>query len=123
MPIPIEKVDNDGFSDNANTFCLNGHIETPAVKTYVLLEKAPFDFDIVGLTTLSPTGTIASLDIEIDDTNVTGITAVDATAVQQTDLASGANSVAADSRVTLVVNTNGGTPSGDFSFTLECIKT
>lgn len=88
--------DGDGIVD-----MIVGFLEDAKVKTYPLVGSAKYPFTINDITTDCVSGSITEFDVEIDGTDVTGLAAIDATTTEQTDTASGANTVSAGGRVTL----------------------
>lgn len=93
-----------------------------SAQVYVLVQSAPFPFDIVSITHQLRVGTDITFDLEIDGVDVTGIAAQTATTSEATDAATGANSVPVGGRVTLNVTGITGSPE-DFGFSMEIVRT
>lgn len=98
---------------------INGHIETVAVKTYVLELKAPTAYTISSLTHGRLSGS-CTVSVQINGTNVTGLTGVVVNTARTSPTettATAANVVAVGNRVELVVTAN--TACLDFGFTVK----
>lgn len=97
-----------------------GHIEAGSDKIYTLDEYAAYGYTINTLITKMVSGT-CTISIKINGTNVTSISAHSATSSQVTSTASGANTVAAGDRVTMVLASS--SSPVDLAFTLKVTRT
>jgi hypothetical protein len=81
---------------------LTGFIETPLSKTYTLDQSASYAYTIntIALATSAGTATVA---VQINGSNVTGMSAISVSSTPTTATASAANSVAPGDKVTMVV--------------------
>lgn len=98
---------------------MNGHIETPTAKTYTLIEKAQYACTINSLAYKLSAGT-ATLAVQIAGVNVTSLSSLSATTTQGETSATGAQSVAAGNRVTLIVTSP--SSAADLAFTLKTTR-
>lgn len=101
---------------------ISGMIEVPEEKTYTLVQKAPFAFNINELAAKTIAGSM-DVSIQIDGTPVTGIDGVTYNTSESTNSASGANAVAVDQTVTMVVTNLDTDTAEDFSFTMKTTRT
>lgn len=94
----------------------SGHIEVPTAKTYTIDEYAvqAATIDSVALKLSAGTATVA---IKINGTAVTSLSAIAVTTTQSVTSATGANTVAAGDKITLVVTVPAS--AADLSFTLK----
>lgn len=93
---------------------------SPADGTYVIEAKANFAFTINQIRGLkTSTGTL-TLAVQINGTNVTGLSSLSVTTTPQDATATAANSVAVGDRVTFVVS--GGSSPADLEFTLSATR-
>lgn len=95
---------------------LNGMLESPTDKTYVLVQKAAYAFTINTLDIVTASGTTTAA-VKINGTSVTGISAVSVSSTPATGTATAANSVSAGDKVTLVLSSS--SSPADLSFTLK----
>jgi len=84
---------------------ISGHIETAANTTYYLDQYAMYAYTINEIRIISSSGTVTSA-VQIDGTNVTGVSGVAVSSSEATGTASAANSVAVGQTVTLVLSSN-----------------
>jgi len=87
------------------TFGLQFFIATGADATYIIDQFASFAYTIVDAVAETVSGTI-TLEVNIDGTEVTGISAMAITSTESTDTASGQNSVAAGATVDFIFTSN-----------------
>lgn len=80
-----------------------GLVETPSAKTYRIILKSVYALTIESLTIMTVSGT-CTVAVKIDGVDVTSLSAVAVTNVEQEVAASGANAVAAGADVTIVVS-------------------
>lgn len=99
---------------------LPGMIETPTNKTYILDQSAAYGYTINTLIIATVSGTITAA-VKINGTNVTSISAVSVSSTPTTATASGANTVSAGDKITLVLSSN--STAVDLSFTLKVTRT
>lgn len=97
-----------------------GHIETVADKTYTLDLKAPFAYTINSLAAKTASGTV-TVKLTIDGVNVTGITALAVSNVEDFDDATANNTVAVGQTVALVASSN--SSALDLAFTVKATRT
>lgn len=100
LPATTSTIPTLAFLETEN---IAGMIETPAVKTYTLDLKASYAYQIQTLSTILTSGT-ATAKVQIDDEDVTGLTAISVSSTITNSTATAARDVAADSKVTLVVS-------------------
>ena len=84
---------------------ISGHIFTAANKTYVLQLKSPVAWTINELAAKTASGTCTA-KLQIETTDVTGITALAVSSTEDSDTATAANSVTAGNTVNLVISSN-----------------
>ena len=99
---------------------ITGHIVTADDKNYFLDQSAAYPYDIVSLTIRSETGT-CTVNVDIDGTPVTSISAVSVSGTETTATATGANSVAVGETVDLGITSN--SAAVDVRFTLKIART
>jgi hypothetical protein len=97
---------------------LRDFIDTPAAKTYVIEQEAPYDYVINTLAYQMSAGT-ATIEVQIDGVAVTGLSALGATTGAQTATASALNHVPEGSRVTLVVSSPSGAANLAYAVSIE----
>jgi hypothetical protein len=103
----------------ANIFPYGGFIETIANKTYPLF-KPDRSYKILNLRVKSASGTCAWA-IQINGTNVTGLSAVSVTSTEQLVTATAANTVTTGQRVTIVSTANSAALDVEFTIMLEAL--
>lgn len=99
---------------------LSWHVEYPAVKTYTLVQKSSFTFDVDELAAKIGAGTSVSAKLQIDGVDVTD-SAGTFTTTESTTTPSAARRVAAGQTLALVVTAMAGSPT-NFSFTVKCTR-
>ena len=97
-----------------------GEITSPGNRTYTLDLSAPFPYTINSLVTQTAAGA-ATVAVQINGTNVTGLASVSVGTTLTTTNATAANTVAANAKVTLVVSNVSGT--SELSFALRYTRT
>ena len=118
---PLNATEHDAnftaIENAANAFVsINGHIETVANKTYVLILKAPTAQTINSLTTDCASGSCTAA-VQIDGVNVTGLSALAVNTTETETNATAANTVAVGTTVAIVIT--GNSTCLDFWFTLK----
>jgi hypothetical protein len=96
-----------------------GFIETIADKTYPLF-KPDRGYIIKSLRVKSDSGT-CTWAVQISGVNVTGLSAISVSSVEQLVVATGANTVNAGSRVTIVSTANSAALDVEFTIMLEAV--
>lgn len=104
-----------GATGSAGDSSLSGFIETPSDKTYVLMLYAKQAFTINNITIKTTSGTCTAA-VQIDGVNVTSLSGLSVTSVEQTVNATGANSVVAGNTISLVISSNAS--AADLQFTI-----
>lgn len=102
-----------------DTLFISGMIETAANKTYVLDQKAAFNYTINTLDIASSAGTVTA-KVQIAGVDVTGISAVSVSSTPATGTATAANSVTAGNKVTMVFSSN--SSAVNVGFTLKITR-
>lgn len=97
-----------------------GEITSPGNRTYTLDLSSPFPYTINSLVTQTAAGT-ATVAVQINGTNVTGLASVSVGTALTTTNATAANTVAANAKVTLVVSNVSGT--SELAFALRYTRT
>lgn len=87
----------------------------PANGTIVLSAKAAFGFTINELRGLGTSAGTLSVSVQINGTNVTGLTSISVTTTAQDVSATGANVVAVGDRVTLIIASVSGAAGLEFT--------
>jgi hypothetical protein len=118
-PLSSSSTDLQSLGEDFAIDSLSGFLESPTAKTYTLELAAPYAYTITGLSTNTASGYITA-NVAIDGTNVTGITSINSNATHTRVDASAANTVSANSHVTLVLS--GGSTPADLSFTLHTLR-
>lgn len=109
---PVSGIEAPGDSS------LSGMIETPSVKTYTLIESATRSLTVSSLKMRLSSGSVTA-KLQINGVDITGISSVSATTTQVTATASGANSIAAGARLTLVITS--ASSAADLSFSVAIV--
>lgn len=102
--------------DDAAKGQIAGELTAPGNRAYVLDLSAPYGYTITSLVVQTAAGT-ATCAVQINGTNVTGLSAVAASTTLATGTATAANVVASGNKVTLVVSAVAGT--SELSFALR----
>jgi len=98
----------------------DGHLESPANKTYVITQSARYTYDINSLIAKTVSGTLSAA-IHINGTPITGINTLSVSSIENTGSATALNSVALGDTVTMVI-TSGSSPV-DYAFTIKTTRT
>jgi hypothetical protein len=98
----------------------NGLIREGDNDTLTLIQDAKYARTINEITVQSLSGT-ATYDIKINGASVTGLSSISVSSVENTDVATGLNSVAISDKVTLVRSSN--SDAVDVSFTIKLTRT
>jgi hypothetical protein len=98
----------------------NVYYQTPAAGTLVLTAKAAYAFTISQIRGLKTSAGTLTLAVQINGTNVTGLSALSVTSTTQDVTATAANSVAVGDRVTVVLS--GLSSAADLEFTLKGVR-
>lgn len=116
--IEIDPGEDSGIIGLTEQF--SNFIEAPSDKTYVLILKAKYPFDIVNLTTKTASGDF-TLSLQIGGIAVSGIDMIFVSSIEATSDATSLNSVLAGDEITLVVSTS--MSPVDWSYTMETVRT
>ena len=102
------------------TFGITMQVASDAADTFYIILKAPLAFTINSLTYKTTASTVTAA-VQIEGSNVTGLSALSCTTSETTTNATAANSVAAGNDVTIVL-TSPGTSGSRLVFTLNCTR-
>jgi hypothetical protein len=106
--------------DTAALSQISGQIAAPTNRTYTIDLSAPYGYVINSLVTQTAAGT-ATVAIQINGTNVTGLSAVAVGTTLATTNATAANTVTAGQKVTMVVSAASGIT--ELSYALRFTRT
>lgn len=90
-------------------------IVSPANITIPLISSSCYAFTINGIDNLQVASGSITATIQINGTNVTGLSGLSVTSTPQSPTASGANTVSVGNRVTLVLSSNAGATNLEFT--------
>jgi hypothetical protein len=111
----------NGKAGTSQTFAITFYMAVGASVTIPLDSKAYFGYTIDAIRNLDLSSGAITVAIQINGTNVTGLSALSATTTGQDATATAARTVAVGDRVTVVFTSN--TSAENIEFTLACTRT
>ena len=99
---------------------ITGELTAPGNRSYILELSAPYPYTITALYVQTAAGT-ATCAVQINGTNVTGLTGIAASTAMNGGSATAANTVSVTNKVTLVVSSVAG--ASELSFALRYTRT